>query len=233
MRVVEVEAGARKGGFAPCIPRKARIGLRTGADEVAVNACQGLRTRPQSARPLTAQLTRDRGKARLSQLSDPHSSPPPALLDTKAVVNRVELILREEESGQSEERPGSRRAGWVQAYEQDAGLSYGYLRPKSQKFTRFLRKNAANCQKLALKPASQFPTNHSPLRSSRFRTVQPQRHSPHLFLIPQSQQPVRMSGLPTNPVHHRNSPSLRRPSPRFLTPAPRRLSPSLTHHRNA
>lgn len=231
----EIKALMGRGGFAPCIPRKARIIVK-GGDEEGGNAYQSsfIGIRPQSARPLTAQLIKDREKPRISQQSDPQSSPQPSLVDCKAAgVNKVELVLREEVRGQ-ESRPGSRKAGWVQAYEQDAGLSYGYLRPKSQKYTRFLHKNAENCKELAIirKPdaINSFTARKSPLRSSRFRTVKPQQadlspRPPHLSLLPPSYHSQRPNAMPVPVIRHSNTPSLLRPSPRFLTPAPRRPSP--------
>ena len=229
----EIKVLVRKGGFAPCIPRKARIIVKSG-DEEGGNAYQSsfAGIRPQSARPLTAQLLKDREKSRISLHSDPQSSPQCSV--GTAGVKKVELVLREEVRGQ-ESRLDSRKAGWVHTYEQDAGLSYGYLRPKSQKYTRFLHTNAENCKELASirKPDanSSFTARKSPLRSSRFRTVKPQqadlspRPPSHLSLLPSTYHPQRPNATPVPVTRHRNTPSLLRPSPRFLTPAPRRPSP--------
>lgn len=221
----EIKALVRRGGFAPCIPRKARIIVRSG-DEEGGNTYQSSFTRPQTARPLTAQLIKDIEKPRILLQSDPQSSP--QSLDCKAVT-KVELVLREEVRGQ-ESTSGNRKAGSIQTYEQDAGLSYGYLRPKSQKYTRFLHKNSENFKELAIIRKSDANSSFTARKlQSRFRSVKPQRvdlnpHPPaNLSLIPPAYHRPNVTPVPF--IRHRNAPSLLRPSPRFLTPAPRRPSP--------
>ena len=217
------------GGFAPCVPRKARNAGKSGGDEGGLQG--NYATRPLSARPFTS-FTRNTEKIRSSHEDDTDKSQSSAGTGdckTANAVSKVELQLWMDNVTDTDMRLVSRKIGNGTGYEQDAGLSYGYLRPRSQKFTRFLRKNAGNYHELEIGRNSQKSPQRGGNSARGVRAgkgevkAQVPAKAVSLVLAPHVYRTTRLKTSPRR-NYPRYRPVAKPPQPRYLTPAPRQGS---------